>query len=169
MKNVIGFWRPNEKNGEFSQWYKSRNKDYQFQDEHYKYVCMEQYMMAQKALLFNDSKTHDKIMHELDPANLKKLGREVKNFNGNLWDEHKFEIVITGNKLKFEQNSDLCKMLLSTEDAILCEASPYDSIWGIGMSVKDVGWNNPNNWQGENLLGKALMEVRQYLKTVVIK
>lgn len=164
MEKVIGFWRPSEKNGEFSQWYKSQGKEFQFQDEHDKYVCMEQYMMAQKAILFNDPDTHDKIMRELDPANLKKLGREVKNFNARIWDEHKLNIVIAGNKLKFGQNPDLRKKLLSTGDAILCEASPYDNIWGIGMSVKDAGWNNPQSWQGENLLGKALMEVRKYLK-----
>lgn len=36
--------------------------------------------------------------------------------------------------------------------------------WGIGMSSDQAGKENPLNWQGSNLLGVALMEVRAKLR-----
>ena len=54
--------------------------------------------------------------------------------------------------------------LLSTGNAILAEASPYDAVWGIGMDKKQAEKAGPEAWQGENLLGLALMEVRDMLK-----
>ncbi|WP_295221067.1 NADAR family protein [uncultured Chryseobacterium sp.] len=81
-----------------------------------------------------------------------------------LWDEHKYEIVKQGNLLKFSQNEKLKEFLLSTEDKVLVEASPYDTIWGIGMPETNPKAGNPSEWNGENLLGFALMEVRDELK-----
>ena len=43
------------------------------------------------------------------------------------------------------------------------KASPYDRIWGIGFSAANAGANT-DHW-GENLLGKALMRVRDRLQT----
>lgn len=68
----------------------------------------------------------------------------------------------TGLIEKFSQNPDLKKALVRTGDAILVEASPFDKIWGIGISAKDAQKNKP--WEGENLLGKALMEVRDNIR-----
>ena len=65
--------------------------------------------------------------------------------------------------MKFKQNQELTNYLLSTKKRILVEASPYDAIWGIGMSVNDENAMNPKEWQGLNLLGYALMEVRDIL------
>ncbi len=42
----------------------------------------------------------------------------------------------------------------------MVEASPYDHIWGIQLSVDVPEAQNPFGWRGENLLGFALMEVR---------
>lgn len=54
-------------------------------------------------------------------------------------------------------------ILISTKDSILVEASPYDKIWGIGMSANNENIENPLLWRGLNLLGFALMEVRDEL------
>ena len=59
------------------------------------------------------------------------------------------------------QNPDLKERLLSTGDAILAEASPKDRIWGIGLDAKTASGMEPNAWPGMNLLGKALMELRE--------
>ena len=151
--NIIGFWKPNKPYGEFSQWYKSEFED----SADIKYICAEQYMMAQKALIFNDTHTYNMIMKETNPSNMKKYGRMISNFNSHIWDEVKENIVYMGNMFKFSQNPELKAKLLATGNATLCEASPYDNIWGIGS--EDV-----NDWHGENLLGKILMQVREFLK-----
>lgn len=62
---------------------------------------------------------------------------------------------------KFE-DPELKKILLATGDRIIVEASPYDCIWGVGLSEEDDDLYN-GNWNGQNLLGKALMEVREKL------
>lgn len=54
-------------------------------------------------------------------------------------------------------------MLLETGDRLLVEASPYDKIWGVGYSAANAAANE-GNW-GENLLGKALMRVRDRLRS----
>lgn len=143
----------------FSQWYMR-----DFEVDGHRYCCMEQYMMAQKAILFKDFDTLAKILNSRDQADIKQLGREVKNFDGAKWDAHKSDIVYKGNLAKFGQNEDLKAILLATGDKTLVEASPYDRIWGIGLRASDPRSVDPGQWQGQNLLGQALMLVRETLK-----
>lgn len=145
----------------FSQWWKSS-----FNVGHVKYLFMEQYMMAEKARLFGDKEIEEKIMSCNNPNEIKGLGRKVKNFDEEIWNNIKYSIVVNGNYNKFIQNEKLKTFLLSTEDKILVEASPYDNVWGIQMSEEDVDIKNPKLWRGENLLGFALMEVRNEIKRV---
>ena len=46
---------------------------------------------------------------------------------------------------------------------MLVEASPLDAIWGIGLSQDNPKAQQPHLWQGQNLLGFALMKVREQL------
>ena len=142
-----------------SQWY-----DTAFEVAGVKYHTAEQYMMAQKALLFNDAEVYDEIMAADNPRDYKKLGRKIRNFDGKVWDMKKYEIVVEGNKAKFSQNDELKEFLLSTGDAILVEASPYDRIWGIGLYPAQAAKGTVDQWRGLNLLGCALMEVRDWLR-----
>lgn len=144
-----------------SQWY-----DCYFEVDGVAYHTAEQYMMASKALLFSDEEVYREILACDNPRDYKKLGRKVRNFDPQLWDAHKYDIVVKGNKAKFSQNPELKAFLLSTGDAILVEASPYDRIWGIGMN-RELAQRLPvEQWNGENLLGCALMEVRDWLQTL---
>ena len=128
------------------------------------YNCAEQYMMASKALCFGDEESYRKILLEKDPQNIKGLGRKIKDYSDEIWDRHKYDVVKRANIAKFFQNKDLKEFLLATGDAILVEASPYDKIWGIGMKENDKDVLNPSLWKGSNLLGFALMEVRDILR-----
>ncbi|MDC8105985.1 NADAR family protein [Chryseobacterium sp. PTM-20240506] len=143
----------------FSQWYLA-----EFEEGGVIYKTAEHYMMAEKARLFNDENIEALIIEAQDPKEAKGLGRKIKNFDHHIWDEHKYEIVKRGNFFKFLQNGELKKFLLSTGDKLIIEASPYDKIWGIGMLESDPEAKNPLHWRGENLLGFALMEVRDDLK-----
>lgn len=143
----------------FSQWWISS-----FKVDEIEYKSAEHFMMVKKAELFNDFEVMNKIVNANSPAEVKKLGREVRNYNDSTWLENRYKIVKIGNFHKFSQNSDLKKVLLSTEEKVLVEASPVDSIWGIGMASDNKNSNNPEEWNGLNLLGFALMEVRDELK-----
>lgn len=143
----------------FSQWF-----PLEFTENEITYKTAEHYMMASKAKLFNDESILTKILKADTPNEAKSLGRKVSNFDAQIWDEQKFEIVKRANFFKFSQNEEFKDFLLSTHDKILVEASPYDKIWGIGMLESDKNINNPLFWNGENLLGFALMEVREELR-----
>ena len=160
----IFFWGHTSKPGKIkksclSQWY-----DCRFEENGVLYHTTEQYMMSKKALLFGDNETFEKIMSSEDPRDYKALGREVKNFDPETWDAKKYEIVLAGNILKFSQNEELKSFLLDTGEKVLAEASPYDGIWGVCLAMDNPLIENPNNWNGENLLGFALMETRDILR-----
>ena len=149
------FWLDNEKYGEFSNWYQR-----EFVIDDFRYFCVEQYMMAQKAKRFHDSVRYTAILRANSPKGCKALGKQVSPFDAKVWDAVKYNIVKAGNKAKFEQNPDLMKLLLSTGDSIMAEASPKDRIWGIALDAETAKWKKPEEWPGQNLLGKILMELR---------
>lgn len=73
-------------------------------------------------------------------------------------------MVYEGLIAKFSQNDDLKKLLLQTEQAVLAECAVRDQVWGIGLSMKDPARMDRIKWRGQNLLGYALMVVRERLK-----
>lgn len=148
----------------FSQWWAG----HPFDVEGGIYPTAEHWMMAEKARLFGDTEALASILNAGSPALAKKLGRQVRDFDGDLWDQHRWDIVVRGNAAKFSQHADLRQFLVATGDRILVEASPYDNIWGIGLSASHPDAENPNAWKGLNLLGFALMEVRRQLKENLI-
>lgn len=143
----------------FSQWWGAP-----FIVDQVRYKTAEHWMMAGKARLFKDEDILQKILQANTPAEAKKLGRQVKNFDAATWDAHKFELVVQGNYHKFSQHPALKTFLLNTQDRILVEASPLDRIWGIGMAATNEQVHNPLQWRGHNLLGYALMTVRDQLQ-----
>lgn len=130
------------------------------------YNCAEQYMMAEKARIFGDESARQKILAATDPLKMKKLGRQVKNFDAKIWDNVAPVIVVRGNLAKFGQNPSLLNFLLSTGSKTLVEASPYDTIWGIGMTEAQAQNSYPHIWCGTNKLGFSLMDVRDELRTI---
>lgn len=148
-----------------SQWH-----DSYFYDENFiLYNCCEQYMMAQKALLFNDKEMYNAIMTATNPRQQKAIGRKVgtgtgaKPFDADAWNVACRNVVRRGNLFKFSQNEDLKKLLLATGDKLIVEASPLDKIWGIGLGEDDPRALDPQQWQGTNWLGEDVMFVRKLL------
>jgi ribA/ribD-fused uncharacterized protein len=127
------------------------------------YSSAEQYMMAEKARLFGDDAARSAILATSDPRKAKAIGRRVANFEAHIWEENRFSIVVRGNYAKFGQNGALRRYLLETGRRVLVEASPFDSIWGIGLRANDPKAEKPAEWAGLNLLGFALMSVRTAL------
>jgi ribA/ribD-fused uncharacterized protein len=127
------------------------------------YSCVEQYIMAQKAILFNDMESFEAIMVANKPSNMKKIGRKVANFNEKIWLANRNKILQDGIMAKFEQNENINKMLLATNNLTLVEASPYDKIYGVGLSEKDDRILDESEWKGINLLGRTLELVRSEL------
>jgi len=144
----------------FSQWWPAA-----FEVDGIKYASAEHFMMAEKARLFGDTAIRGQILAARTPAEAKALGRKVANFDGALWERERFAIVVAANAAKFDQHPDLCEFLVGTGDRVLVEASPVDANWGIGLAADHEDAERPERWRGLNLLGFALMEVRERLTT----
>ncbi|WP_375164613.1 NADAR family protein [Temperatibacter marinus] len=142
-----------------SQWYPSPFSE----TNGIRYATAEHYMMERKAVMFNAFDLAEEILKDDDPARAKALGRQVPNFDPDIWDARKYYLVIAGNRLKFFQNEPLKTYLLSTGKRILAEASPKDLVWGTGLTEDHPDAKNPARWRGSNLLGFALMRVRSEL------
>lgn len=134
--------------------------EFEFNDKMFNFS--EQCFMYQKALLFNDFGVAEQILNETDVRTIKALGRKVKDFDNELWDKHKEDFMYNACYAKFSQNAELRDFLLGTGNSEIVEASPVDSIWGIGFS-SDRAMENIDKW-GQNLLGKTLMKVRAELR-----
>lgn len=157
--NIICFHNPTEENGYLSNWYMS-----EFTYNDIKFSSMEQYMMYQKAVTFHDYDVAKDIMGTDDVAEIKALGRKVKNYSDVIWNGLRQIVIYQGLFAKFQQNVTLKQRLLETGDSIIAECAVRDTIWGIGLSMKDTKRFDINEWQGTNLLGFALMAVRKELK-----
>jgi ribA/ribD-fused uncharacterized protein len=142
--------------------YSYLEKIYAVDGEELQFNCCEQWMMACKAILFDDPETFTQIMNETSPAKQKELGRSVKNYDNAIWDQYKYEIVARGNEYKFDDNVELKEFLCSFHPfTIFAEAAPWDKVWGIGLGPDDPKALDINTWEGENLLGKAITRLRR--------
>ena len=128
------------------------------------YNCSEQYMMHRKALLFNDLEIAKKIMTKTFPGDQKALGRMVKNFDKEVWDKHARQIVYEGCYYKFTQNKGAYNYLMETKGHYLVEASPTDTVWGVGLGRDEEEIEDPKNWKGTNWLGQVLTQLREDLE-----
>jgi ribA/ribD-fused uncharacterized protein len=142
----------------FSQWHPSSCEINQIL-----YPTAEHYMMAEKARVFGDEEVLEKILKANTPGEAKALGRQVRGFSDDVWNQVRIEIVERGNLAKFSQNAELGQYLRTTGEQILVEASPVDRIWGVGLAATDPLIHDPLQWKGLNLLGFALMKVRSLL------
>lgn len=152
---VIGFYRQDGPFGELSNFYEAP-----FAVNGIGYWHTEQYIMHQKAVLFGDSLVAQRILNTRNPAQCKRLGREVSDFSKPILDKAVWGVVLMGLTAKFSQNPKLKAVLMETRGHILAECSPRDTIWGIGLGLYDPRYLDPTRWQGENLLGQCLMLVR---------
>ena len=141
-----------------SQWF-----DAGFTLDGVRYPTAEHFMMAEKARLFGDQETLARILQARTPQDAKGLGRKVRHFDSAAWEARAFDCVVQGNLAKFSQNPRLGAWLRSSVPSVLVEASPEDAIWGIGLHRDDPRAQDPRQWEGKNLLGFALMVVRDEL------
>ncbi|XP_045159950.2 uncharacterized protein LOC123525176 [Mercenaria mercenaria] len=154
-EHYVYFWK---KDDFFSQWHPSK-----FDLDNKKFCCAEQYMMYMKAVLLHDDKLAKKILSCQDPRRIKSLGRQTEQFSEDLWVHNCLHVVKEGNIAKYRQNERLKEILFRTYPFVLVEASPYDKVWGIGLSKSEpCAWNEAT-WEGKNLLGYILTEVRDEL------
>jgi len=122
-------------------------------------------IMLCKACVMGDLDSYAHIaMSDTTPAQVKQLGRKVQGFDQTKWDTWVRFIAEDVVYQKFNQNKILATVLLSTGDDVLAETAPRDRIWGIGMGKSNPDIQDITKWKGQNILGYALMAVRDRLR-----
>lgn len=109
--------------------------------------------------IYQAMKTLDPILRQEikdapTPNQAKKLGRKVKLRPA--WEEIKETVMLEAVRIKFSPGSVLSRSLMAHEGPLVEQTSWHDLVWGICICSK-------HNGQGENKLGKILMQVRSEL------
>lgn len=150
----VFFW-----GGILSNWHELENPIKRFG---HKFTTSEHLFMYLKAFTFGDQEIMEQIIKSETPKEAKKLGRKVKNFDEAHWENFREYRMRDAVISKLEASKEFKEFLCSPEflGKTFVEASPYDTVWGIGMSEEESGIDDSNNWKGLNLLGKVLTELR---------
>ena len=153
------FHRPEEPHGYLSNWYTSP-----FDLDGMHFSSVEQYIMYRKCMIFGDETSAKAVLATEDTAAQQAIGRKAAGYIGSVWAGMRQMVVLRGLMAKFSQNEDLKQKLLDTGDAYLVECAGSDKIWACGIRLNDDKRFDASNWTGDNILGFALMEVREMLR-----
>lgn len=130
------------------------------------YISVEQYFQYAKAVYFDESNLARKIVMTSNPNQIQILGdhagEEISGDEFEAWLEYSKGIFHTGIYAKFSQNPSLKKDLLDTGDSLLFEATT-DHHYACGINLFSSQWSD-QSWDGQNLTGRALVEVRDCLR-----
>ncbi len=132
------------------------------------YHSAKQALLAEIAKRFNDQNNLSKIMISESPNEITYSVQDVpgdKEINETKWNTFTKQLLYDVNLTKFNQYSELKARLLQTQNSILGAYQPNDNLIGIGISLDNINSKNPIYWTGQNLLGKALMEIRDKFRT----
>ena len=159
--DALFFHKPEEPNGYLSNWYLS---PFDLDGTHFSSV--EQYIMYRKCTAFGDEKSATAVMSTDDTEQQQAIGRHANGYIESIWIGMRQMVAFRGLMAKFTQNDDLRQKLLDTGDAYLVECAGSDRIWACGIHLNDDRRFDAANWTGSNILGFALMEVREKLKSM---
>ncbi len=125
----------------------------------------EQLYMYFKAKTFCDADSVRAICEAESPSIAKEFGQQIKNYDDDIWAAEREKYMDIVLYKKFTQNEEMYSELMREEyrDKHFVEASPEDTIWGIGLHFDDPNADDEANWLGQNLLGKCLDRVRERL------
>lgn len=157
------FWGVNDihKNPEhlgcFSQW-----SSHQVTYDNQTFNCVEQAMIVKKAEYFGDYQAAADISQITKPIDMKV---KIKGLDKAVWKAIQFELLVDINLAKFNQHPTIQKTLLDTGNAVLVGACTYDTNLGIGTHETRAATLTVDQWEGDNVLGFVLMEVRRILST----
>ena len=157
--DAIFFYRVGDAYGAFSNWAPTP-----FTVDGVSFSTAEQYIMYRKCLTFGDTVTAEKLLSSDSPKEQKALGREAAGYIDSVWAGIRQTVAIRGLYAKFSQDAELKRLLLGTGDAVLVECTSNDRIWACGLDKDDDDRLSADRWKGQNILGFALMEVRNMLR-----
>lgn len=164
MYPAIYFHKPKEPYGFLSNWWPSP-----FTLDGIRFSSVEQYIMYKKCSMFGDATAASAVLATNDPERQQQIARNASGYNDTVWKGIRQAIAIRGIKEKFVQNPVLLKQLQETGESYLVECAVSDRAWACGISLYDKARFDISNWKGANILGFALMAVRDMLSDTASK
>lgn len=152
---AVFFHKPEEPHGYLSNWYISP-----FTADGIRFTSTEQFIMYKKCMIFGDEQSAKAVLVTNDPAEQQDIGRKAKGYIHTLWSGIRQTIAYEGLLEKFRQNDELRRKLLDTGDAYLVECAGSDKTWACGIKLDDARRFDASLWDGQNILGFTLMQVR---------
>ena len=122
-------------------------------------------IMLCKAWKFGDHDAVNMLLEPHTPLEAKKIGRRVQGFDESAWETVVEDVARAVVRAKFSADPALKNELLATGDRAIAEASPTDAKWGIGVSARAASAQDPSQWRGRNILGRALEDIRRELRS----
>ena len=95
---------------------------------------------------------------------MKFLGSKINGYNNDFWLRKQEQVMHQGLYAKFSQNKGITMKLNDTGNNLLAESAPNDTYWGTGVHMTDKNAFLPNAWNGKNILGNLLLQVREKLR-----
>jgi ribA/ribD-fused uncharacterized protein len=156
--DAVFFHKPEEPYGYLSNWYPSP-----FDLDEIHFSSAEQYIMYRKCMLFGDEHAAKAVLSTDDPEKQQAIGRDASGYMETVWKGARQMAAFRALMAKFSQNENLKQKLLNTGDAYLVECAGSDKVWACGIRLGDDRRFDAANWDGSNILGFTLMEVRNRL------
>ena len=157
--DAVFFRHPGEPGGWMSNWFLSP-----FTVDGTAFSSMEQYIMYRKCRLFGDDAHAAAVMQTDEPGEQRAIGRQAEGYQETVWAGIRQAVAFRGLYAKFSQNEVLKELLLGTGDAIIVECVGIDTVWSCGYWLENDARLDLSRWRGQNILGFALMEVRNALR-----
>lgn len=157
--DAVFFHKPDEPYGFLSNWFCS---PFDIGNTHY--TSAEQYIMHQKCLLFGDEESAKAVLATDYPYKQQIIGRQTKGYVNSIWAGSRQLIAVRGLLAKFSQNKELQDKLIETKESYLVECAHSDTIWACGKRLNEPDRLDASKWNGQNILGFSLMEVRDKLQ-----
>ncbi|KAK0419386.1 hypothetical protein QR680_014118 [Steinernema hermaphroditum] len=127
------------------------------------FMSAECYYLYKMAEHFGDKAAMEILASSKTSREALDLSDTINNFSEKEWEKVKLGYWIAAQKLKFDQNAWINKLLVATGTTYIAVAS-QDKIIGTGWRITRDEACRVAFWEGQNLGGKAIMKIRQELK-----
>ena len=124
-----------------------------------KFHSAEQWIQYQKALMFGDSYTANRILLADTPMECKQLSYKINGGDHEKWQSDGYEVCFGGVREKFMQNQSLLQLLKTTSPKILAEAMT-DRLWGTSIALRDSCALQTDKWHSSGWLSCMLMTIK---------
>lgn len=131
----------------------------EFEMEGIKFGSAFQAICYWKAELFRDRNMMDSILQTNDYNQLLEYKKQVRRFAKIIWDMQIGKLLKDIMKAKFEIPF-MKEKLRATSGTTIALADQSDFKWGIGIGIEDVTGKTRSDWNGKNLLGELITDLR---------